>query len=146
MTSPTVAQLALATPPAQSLWAFLAQLPNSMEAQILLGFMLAGILGMLGHFVVKWAYGQIAGNLIAYMFTGDKNMRRTLLATIALLSVALTAVSTGIFTTAEGVFVGWANVLWQGVLTGFGSDSVVNKGGRSIWTDEQRIAKQEPKP
>ena len=136
MTAPTVAQIAVTAPPSESLWHFLAQMPASQEAQILYGFILAGIVGMIAHYIVRWAYGQIEGSLWKYLFVDSP--RRTLLAFIGLAGLALTAVSTGIFTTPEGLFTGWSNVLWTGLTTGFGSDSVANKGSRPIWTDEQR--------
>lgn len=139
MTGPTVAQLALRSPPSESLLHFLGSLPASAEAQQLYGFMLAGIVGMVAHYVVRWAYGQIEGSLWRYLFVDSP--RRTLLALIGLASLAITAVSTGIFTTPDGAFTGWANVLWTGLTTGFGSDSVVNKGSRPVWSDEQRTEK-----
>lgn len=109
----------------ESLWDFLTALPSSMEAQILYALLLAGVVGMLASWLLKWARGQ-AGALQRYLFTED--VRYTVLAVAAYFGICLTAISSGIFVTDDGVFVGWANVLWFGLTNGFGADTVANKG------------------
>lgn len=109
----------------ESLWQFLAALPSSMEAQIFYALLLAGVIGMFASWLLKWARGQ-AAPLYRYLFTDD--VRFTVLAAAAYFGICLTAISSGIFVTDEGVFVGWANVLWFGLTNGFGADTVANKG------------------
>jgi len=112
----------------ESLWQFLSQLPGSMEAQILYGLLLAGVVGMMAHYLMRWLNGEISGSLVRYLFTDYP--RRTLLAFAGIIGVALTAITSGVFETDSGEFVGWLNVLWVGLTNGYAADSVANKGAR----------------
>ncbi len=113
----------------ESLWQFLAQLPGSMEAQILYALLLAGIVGMGAHYLMRWLNGEITGSLARYLFLDYP--RRTLLAFAGVVGIALTAITSGVFETESGEFVGWLNVLWIGLTNGYASDSVANKGGKT---------------
>lgn len=135
----TIAQVKQAP---ESLLAFLAQLPATMEAQILYGLILGGLIGMAANYVVKWAQGDIAGSLWRYMFVDDP--RRSWLAICILLTELIGEVSTGLFTTTTGEFVGWGMVLLNGLKSGYFIDSAANKGGRPVWTSSQRAAAKEP--
>lgn len=124
MIAQTIAQAKERSP--ESLWHFLQQLPSTMEAQLLYGLILAGAVGAIGSWFVKWARYQ-AGPLHTYFY---QEIRSTILAASGFLGICLTAISSGIFVADGGAFVGWANVLWFGLTNGFGADMVVNKGGQ----------------
>lgn len=135
MTGQTIAQIK-AMEVQESLWHFLTQLPQSMEAQLLYGLVIAGIVGMIANYTVKWARGDIAGSLFAYLFL--QNVRATLLSFFGFVSLAITSIAAGIFTGENGGFVGWANVLWFGLTNGFAVDAIANKGQKAVWSDEKR--------
>lgn len=121
--APTLAQLKIEHQ--QSLWEYIAAIPSSMEFQIVMGLALAGVIGMLASWLLKWARGQ-AGPLWHYLFT-DK-VRFTVLAASSYIGVCAGAVTADIFTSKSGEFVGWANVLWFGISNAFGLDLAANKG------------------
>lgn len=124
-----------------SLWHFLAQMPATTSAQIFYGLILSGLVGMLLHYVVKWAQGDITGSLFAYLFTD--NPRRSVLSLSVLVGELVGEVGAGLFTNEAGVVVGWAVVLLSGFKTGYLIDSIANKGNRPVWTVEQREKQQQ---
>lgn len=124
--SATEVQITQLPAPSISLWKFLAALPASMEAQIFYGLMLSGTIGMAAHYFTRWAKGEIGGSLITYLF--DSYARRTALAASILIGMSVTAISSNVFVTESGTFVGWLNVIWFGLSNGFASDSIANKG------------------
>lgn len=120
-----------------SLWSFLQQLPSSTEAQLFYALMIAGTLGMVAHYVVKWAKKEIEGNLLCYLFW--QNPRGTVLSFCAYTGVTLMAIYADPFHVgAARTFVGWGMVLWLGAFNGFAIDAIANKGQRPIWTPTQR--------
>lgn len=136
MDAPTIEQIKQQAPTSESLWQFLAQIPSSMEGQIFLGLLIAGILGMAGNYTVKWAKGEIAGSLWRYLFC--TNVRSTMLSLTSYVGLMVTSIVAGIFTGEHGGFVGWTNVFWFGLTNGFAVDAIANKGDRPVWTEEQR--------
>lgn len=124
----------------ETLWHFINQLPVSFEAQLLYGLVIAGLAGMVANYAVKWARNEIEGNLWEYLFT--QNVRATLLSFFGFVSLAITSIGTGIFTSDGGVFVGWANVFWFGLTNGFAVDAVANKGKTAVWSQEKRLEKK----
>lgn len=140
MNAPTVEQLKAVVSPTDSPWTYLANLPFTQEANILYMLVIFGLLGAVVHYVVRWAKGEIQGSLWAYMVTD--NPRRSVLAVIALLTELIGEESSGLFTTSDGHFVGWALVIAAGLKTGFLIDSIVNKATRPEWTPAQRRAEQ----
>lgn len=124
MNGPTIQQLKQQG--GDSLWQFLSSLPSSMEAQILYGLMLAGIVGMSAHYFMKWLQGDITGDLFRYLFLDYP--KRTALAYAGVVGAALAAISSNVFSNDQGQFVGWLNVLWIGLTNGYAADSIANKG------------------
>lgn len=123
---PELAQTVLqAKESSETIWQFLAVLPETQGAQIFYGLLLGGLIGGLSSWLLKWARKE-AGCLVNYVFTDD--IRYTVLAASGFLGICITALSSGIFVTEQGQFVGWANVLWFGVTNGFGADVAINKG------------------
>jgi len=122
MTAQTIAQ----AKHQQTLWDFLAALPTTQEAQIFYALIIGCALGMLAHYVRQWASGNAAGGLIDYLFLASP--KRTLLTVIGVVSWSAGEVATGLFTTSEGAFVGWALVILSGLKTGYAGDSIINKG------------------
>lgn len=110
----------------QSLWAFLAVMPGSFEAQIFYGLVLAGTVGVVSSYVYQWLKGEIAGSLVHYLFID--HVRGTLLSFAVLTGQALSAVAMGVFEGDDGLFTGWKMVMYSGVLAGFTGDVIVNKG------------------
>lgn len=138
----TIAQAKAAAP--ESLWSFLSSLPETFEAQVLYALILGAVLGMIGHYVRGRSGGQISGSPIDYFFRD--NIWRSAMAAITVIAELFTEVGSGLFTTDAGLFVGWGLVLLSGLKTGYAGDSLINKGSRVTWTDEQRAAKTEVKP
>ena len=126
----------------QSLWHFLAQLPQTQEAQLLYGLILAGAVGMVANYLVKWAKGEIEGNLWCYLVK-DK-LRATVLSFSSYVGVAVASIAAGIFVTDGGIFVGWSTVLWFGVTNGFAVDAIANKGRRPEWSEGERRERAKP--
>lgn len=131
--APTIAEQA-----PQTLWQFLALFPGSFEAQLFLGLMMAGTVGMFCHYALKWARGEIKGGLLCYF---ADNFRSTVLSFFTYVGVAITAIGGGAFLDAGGVFIGWKMVLWMGISNGFTIDAVVNRTTRAIWSRAERDAK-----
>lgn len=141
MNGPTVQQVKDSAP--EDFWHYLAQLPGTVEAEILYALLLAGAMGMFANCVQKWARGELVGGPVDYFFCHNK--RGTVLSLCGMIGLAITVVQSGISFT-DGHFVGWANVLWIGASNGFAADAVANRGKRPEWTDEQRAAKAENPP
>lgn len=83
-------------------------------------FYVAGFLGMLGHYTKKWARGQYAGNLWAYLFADHP--RASLSAVITYSATAAGVLATG---SVEGM--GLAQIAALGFTTGYAIDSAVNR-------------------
>lgn len=138
MNGQTIAEAKLAAP--ESLWHFLLSLPGTIEAQQLYGLMIAGTLGMIANWLVKWLRGDIAGSLWCYLF--HQNVRGTVLSLFSFIGLALTSITANVFVAEGGAFVGWTNVLWFGLTQGFAVDAIANKGDRKQWTDDEREARE----
>jgi hypothetical protein len=110
----------------EPLWTFLAKLPFTYDAQIFYALLLGGLLGMVGHYLRRWGSGEIAGSLLDYMVR--QHPRATLMAAAGIVTELAGEVGTGLFTTTEGAFVGWALVILSGIKTGYLGDSIANKG------------------
>lgn len=108
-----------------SLWDFLQRLPNSMEAQILYGLIIAGLVGLCASWLWKFSNKQV-GCFTKYLFTEE--WVRSLASVLGMTGTAVIAVMAGVFETESGEFVGWLNVLWWGAQSGFGIDLAVNRG------------------
>lgn len=141
MNGPTVAEV-VSRESVESLWHFLSQLMFTLEAQQFFALMIGGVAGMISHWLVKWARGEIAGSLAKYLLYD--HVRNTILTVFTYVGFALTTVATPALTGANGGPVGWFTVLWLGITTGFSIDAVANKGERPVWTDEQRQKSTEP--
>ena len=113
---------------------FLASLPGTWEMQLFYGLMLSGTVGMLAHYVLKWARDEIKGSLFCYW---RNNGKRTVLSFLTFTGVAATAVMNNAFITDLGGFVGWKMVLWMGWSNGLIIDVLVNKSDRARWTKEE---------
>lgn len=128
-------RLADKVPEFPSLFDWLRALPGSFEAQLFVGLMLAGTLGMVAHYLLKWARGEIKEHLLCYLW---RNKRSTALSFFTYVGVAIGAISSGAFVTDYGVFVGWKMVFWMGITNGFTIDAIANKTARSEWTPKER--------
>lgn len=117
---------------------FLAALPGSWDMQLFIGFMMAGLFGMVAHFLLKWARDEIKGSLPRYLC---ENPKRLTLSGLTLVSFAMTAVANNMFATDFGVFVGWKLVLYTGWSAGFSIDVLVNRTPRTPWSFEERLNK-----
>ena len=122
----------------ESLWHFLAQLPTSFDAQILYGLLISGFVGIMAHYMAKWLRGEVEGSLWQYLFVNEA--RHTFLSLGTLFAASIAAIAANVFETDAGAFVGWTNVMWIGLTTGFSGDSVMNKAPRKVWTDAERAA------
>lgn len=141
MDAQTIAQVKAQAP--DSLWHFLVSVPTTMEAQLFYGLMLAGTLGMIANYIVRWARNEIAGSLLAYLI--DQNPRGTVLSLCTYTGVAIGAIAAGAFTAGpSAAFVGWGWVLWLGATNGFMIDNIANKGQRPVWTPEEREQRMQP--
>lgn len=123
--APNEVKIAQLPAPSESLWHFLSALPSTAEAQILYALLLSGVVGMMSHYFTRWAKGEIAGSLFTYLFASSA--RHTALAFIVMMSSAVTAITSGVFSTESGAFVGWLNVMWFGITNGYAADSIANK-------------------
>ncbi len=131
----TIAQAKAATP---DLWHFLGALPFTQDAEIWYALCIGGFIGMVGHYIRGRASGDISGNPIDYFFRD--NFWRSIGAAGAMASELFVEVSSSVFTTDAGIFVGWGIVLLSGLKSGYLGDSVINKGKRIEWTDQKREA------
>lgn len=129
----TIAQIKAQEP--EHLWHWLTQLHQSFEAEILLGLLLAALIGALVSWLAKWSQGDAHG-LLDYCFRN--NWKRTIASVLTALGVVLGMVTSGVYMTDGGEFVGWALVLSNGFAVGFGSDSAINKGKRVEWSADKR--------
>ena len=116
-------------PPGESLWQFLAALPGSNEAQQFYALLLGAVVGMIGHYVRAWATGGASGSLYAYMIKDSP--QSSALAVLGVVAWCIGEVSTGLFVTSSGEFVGWGLVVMSGLKTGYAGDSLINKGAKS---------------
>jgi hypothetical protein len=82
-------------------------------------FYLAGLLGMVAHYTKKWARGQYAGNLWAYLFADHP--RASLVAVIT-----YTAAAAGVLVTGSIEGMKLYQVAALGFTTGYAIDSAVN--------------------
>jgi hypothetical protein len=121
---------------------FLSGLPGSWEMQLFYGLMLSGTLGMLAHYVLKWARDEIKGNLFCYWIVNGK---KTLLSFLTFTGIAATAVMNNAFVTEYGGFVGWKLVLWMGWTNGLVIDVIVNRTDRARWSIHERQRKVGPR-
>lgn len=111
--------------PTESLWEFLSSLPATVEAQILYALLLSGVVGMMAHYFTRWAKSEIQGSLITYMF--GTCVRSTALAFTVMVGSGITAITSGVFVSETGAFVGWLNVMWFGITNGYAADSIANR-------------------
>ena len=125
-TQQTIQQLRAATPPSESLGHFLQQLPFTIDAQAFYALVIAGLVGMLAHYCIKWAEGEITGSLYNYLFVD--NPRRTVLAFMLLGGELLVEVASGMFISDTGQLFGWGTVMFSGLKSGYLIDSLANKG------------------
>lgn len=132
-------RLADKVPEFPSLWDYLHAIPNSFEAQLFVGLMIAGSVGMVAHYLLKWARGEIKGHLICYLW---HNKRSTALSFFGYVGIAVGAIASNAFVTDYGVFVGWRMVMWMGITNGFTIDAIVNKTARAEWTPRERTARK----
>lgn len=141
MNGPTIQQIKQSNP--ESLWQFLAALPSSMEAQVLYGFFIFGLLGMVVHYGRQYLAGEIVGSPMKYLFSDYP--RRTILAFCGVIAGGLGAIVSNVFVNDQGQFVGWMNVLWVALTHGYACDSLGNrgsKGGNGIGDDLKTIQVQ----
>lgn len=121
-----------------SLYDWLRALPGSFEAQLFVGLMIAGTVGMFAHYALKWARGEVRGNLLCYLWTAKQS---TALSFFTYIGVAIGAISSGAFVTDYGAFVGWKIVFWMGITNGFTIDAIANKTARAEWSPIERAVK-----
>jgi len=129
----TIAQIKAQEP--EHFWHWITQLHQSFEAEILVALCVAAVLGALVSWLAKWSQGDAHGLL---EYTLKNNFKRTVASILSALGFIIGLVTSGIFHTESGEFVGWAIVMINGFGVGFGSDSAINKGKRVSWTDEKR--------
>lgn len=110
----------------ESLWEFARRAPAAFEAQIFYAVLIFGGLGMLANYAVKWMRREIEGSLIIYLF---RNFRSTALAFSTTMGVGIAAITSGVFETSDGMFVGWFNVMWTSLMNGFMWDAALNRSG-----------------
>lgn len=120
------------------LWDWLAALPFTGGAQIVLALLGSGCLGVLWHYACQWRKGYISGCLGTYLFR--TNLRGTLSSIMALLA-AIGAMSGFDAFYRDGSFVGWWPVISAGFGMGLLADVTFNKGEREPWTQSEREAK-----
>ena len=122
-----------------SLYDYLRSFPGSFEAQLFVGLLLAGIIGMMAHYALKWARGEIRGSLLCYLWTSK---RSTALSFFTYVGLAAGAIASGAFVTDLGAFVGWKMVFWMGITNGFTIDAIANKTARAEWSPRERAVKR----
>lgn len=91
-------------------------------------FCVAAVAGQILHAIKKWTEG--------YVWV-TSNPRATVGAVIGNLAGMAGFISTGALDDITKI----ATVMWLGVFMGLSADSVLNKGSKSIWTEEERKAK-----
>ncbi len=96
--------------------------PSLKNALIFAGVACAG---MIAHYVKAWAKGEIAGNLIDYLFRD--NARSTVLAFGGVLAAAATAYVTGTLTGLN-----LQALILSAFTTGFSLDSTLNKSATAV--------------
>lgn len=139
MDTQTIAQVKAEAP--ESLWHFLIHLPSTMEAELFYALMLAGTLGMVANYLVKWGKKEIEGCMGEYLF--KHNPRGTVLSFCTYAGGALGAIAANAFHVGDAhTFVGWGWVIWMGIGNGFVIDSITNNGQRAVWTRQQRMERE----
>lgn len=123
----------------ETLQQFLVAFPGSWEAQLFLGLMLAGFIGMSANYAVKWARDEVNGNLLCYF---ANNFRTVCLSIFVYVGIAIAAIASGAFIGSYGGFVGWKTVFWLGITNGFTIDAIVNRTERARWTPVERELKR----
>lgn len=125
---------------APDLWQYLAALPATIEAQQFIALLISGTVGIIAHYTMKWARGEIVGSLLTYLF--KDHLRNTVLSFFSYVGFAITTIGSGGLMN-DGSSIGWYPILVMGLTTGFAVDAIANKGQRPVWTDEQREKKVE---
>lgn len=110
----------------ESLWKFLSAAPGSLELQIFYVIVIGGFAGVFVNYAVKWMKKEIAGSLGAYLFVD--NVRGTLLSWTTTIGAGVAGITSGMFETPDGTFIGWFRVLVLCFGNGFFWDAVINKG------------------
>jgi hypothetical protein len=124
-----VAGAAIESGQPETLWHFLEQLPSSLEAQQFYGLLIAGTLGIIAHYVMKYLYGEV-------LFR--KRFKRVLASWLMFVGSCAGLVAAGVFTTDSDGFTGWFSVLIQGFTAGLGIDAIANKSSKEVWSEEKR--------
>jgi hypothetical protein len=131
----TISQIAEhANPPHLIDW--LRAIPESFEAEITVGLCAAAVIGSVMSWLTKWSQGE-AQSFFDYAF--KSSLKRTVAAVLSGLGIILGLVASDIYITND-IFVGWAIVLTEGFMIGFGSDSAINRGKRVEWDEGKRLA------
>lgn len=84
-------------------------------------FVVAGLAGMVGHYVKLWAAKEIDTCLWAYLT--KENPRRTVLAVMGFMSAAATYALSGQLAETP-----WGTLIGAALTTGYSADSLLNKG------------------
>jgi hypothetical protein len=122
--APKMAELKAQSP--ESLWTFLRAMPASFEAQLFYAIVCFGALGVMVNYAVKWMKKEIAGSLFAYLFVD--NFRGTLLSWTTTAGAGIAGITSGMFETPDGTFIGWFRALVLCFGNGFFWDAVMNRG------------------
>lgn len=124
--APKISEIKAAGP--DTLWHFLTQLPGSMEAQLFYAIVAFGAAGVFFNYAVKWMKKEIVGGLWPYLFVD--NVRGTLLSWTSTIGAGVVGITSGMFETPDGTFIGWFRVLVLCFGNGFFWDAVLNKGAK----------------
>lgn len=98
--------------------------------------MIAGTIGAVAHYALKWARGEIKQNPFCYAYC---NFRKLFLSLCVYVGVCTGLIVGDAFIGEYGGFVGWKIVFWTGITNGFTIDAIVNRTERARWTIEERI-------
>lgn len=103
----------------QSFWAWFEPMwPRA------LAYVVAGALGMIGHYMFMWGTGEITTCLWDYLVR--QMPRRTLLAVMTFLGTAVTYIMTDSFTASS-----WPLIIGSGLTAGAAADRMVNSKAHS---------------
>jgi hypothetical protein len=78
------------------------------------------------NYAVKWMKKEIAGGLWPYLFVD--NVRGTLLSWTSTVGAGIVGITSGMFETPDGTFIGWFRALVLCFGNGFFWDAVMNRG------------------